>query len=117
MISIEPNLKKIELEHGSDYSIKHKNFSNIIEILTSYITFHPDRVYFTPEADFALRVKIDEIIKFQKEQAILLSEMILFLSAISKNRDSINRLNIRINLIMMMKTKMKMKMIMVKIKI
>ena len=93
MISIEPNLKKIELEHGSDYSIKHKNFSNIIEILTSYITFHPDRVYFTPEADFALRVKIDDIIKFQKEQAILLSEMILFLSAISKNRDSINRLD------------------------
>ena len=93
MISIEPNLKKIELEHGSDYSIKHKNFSNIIEILSSYITFHPDRVYFTPEADFALRVKIDEIIKFQKEQAILLSEMILFLSAISKNRDSINRLD------------------------
>ena len=93
MISIEPNLKKIELEHGSDYSIKHKNFSNIIEILTSYITFHPDRVYFTPEADFALRVKIDDIIKFQKEQAILLSEMVLFLSAISKNRDSINRLD------------------------
>ena len=93
MISIEPNLKKIELEHGSDYSIKHKNFSNIIEILTSYITFHPDRVYFTPEADFALRVKIDEIIKFQKEQAVLLSEMVLFLSAISKNRDSINRLD------------------------
>ena len=93
MISIEPNLKKIELEHGSDYSIKHKNFSNIIEILSSYITFHPDRVYFTPEADFALRVKIDEIIKFQKEQAVLLSEMVLFLSAISKNRDSINRLD------------------------
>ena len=93
MISIEPNLKKIELEHGSDYSIKHKNFSNIIEILSSYITFHPDRVYFTPEADFALRVKIDDIIKFQKEQAILLSEMVLFLSAISKNRDSINRLD------------------------
>ena len=93
MISIEPNLKKIELEHGSDYSIKHKNFSNIIEIISSYITFHPDRVYFTPEADFALRVKIDDIIKFQKEQALLLSEMVLFLSAISKNRDSINRLD------------------------
>ena len=93
MISIEPNLKKIDLEHGSNYSIKHKNFSNIIEILSNYITFHPDRVYFTPEADFALRLKIDDIIKYQKEQAVLLSEMVLFLSAISKNRESINRLD------------------------
>ena len=93
MISIEPNLKKIELEHGSDYSTKHKNFSKIIEILSNYITFHPDRVYFTPEADFASRLKIDGIIKCQKDQAILIGEMILFLSGISKNRESIERLD------------------------
>lgn len=93
MISIEPNLKKIELEHGSDYSTKHKNFSKIIEILSNYITFHPDRVYFTPEADFASRLKIDAIIKCQKDQAILIGEMILFLSGISKNRESIERLD------------------------
>ena len=93
MISIEPNLKKIELEHGSDYSTKHKNFSKIIEILSNYITFHPDRVYFTPEADFTSRLKIDGIIKCQKDQAILIGEMILFLSGISKNRESIERLD------------------------
>ena len=93
MLSIEPNLKKIELEHGSDYSTKHKNFSKIIEILSNYITFHPDRVYFTPEADFASRLKIDGIIKCQKDQAILIGEMILFLSGISKNRESIERLD------------------------
>ena len=93
MLSIEPNLKKIDLEHGSDYSTKHKNFSSIIELLSTYITFHPDRVYFTPEADFASRLKIDGIIKCQKEQAVLIGEMVLFLSAISKNRDSINRLD------------------------
>ena len=93
MLSIEPNLKKIELEHGSDYSTKHKNFSKIIEILSNYITFHPDRVYFTPEADFASRLKIDAIIKCQKDQAILIGEMILFLSGISKNRESIERLD------------------------
>ena len=93
MLSIEPNLKKIDLEHGSNYSTKHKNFSSIIEIISNYITFHPDRVYFTPEADFALRLKIDEIIKCNKEQAILLAEMVLFLSGISKNRESINRLD------------------------
>ena len=93
MLSIEPSLKKIDLEHGSDYSKKHKNFSNIIELLSTYITFHPDRVYFTPEADFASRLKIDSIIKYQKDQAILISEMILFLSGISKNRESINRLD------------------------
>ena len=93
ILSIEPNLKKIDLEHGSNYSIKHKNFSNIVEIISNYITFHPDRVYFTPEADFALRLKIDEIIKSNKEQAVLLAEMVLFLSGISKNRESINRLD------------------------
>jgi chromosome segregation ATPase len=93
MLSIEPNLKKIELEHGSEYSTKHKNFSKIIEILSNYITFHPDRVYFTPEADFASRLKIDGIIKCQKDQAILIGEMILFLSGISKNRESIERLD------------------------
>lgn len=93
LLSIEPNLKKIDLEHGTKYSTKHKNFSNIIEIISTYITFHPDRVYFTPDADFALRLKIDEIIKFNKEQAMLLAEMVLFLSGISKNRESINRLD------------------------
>ena len=93
LLSIEPNLKKIDLEHGTKYSTKHKNFSNIIEIISTYITFHPDRVYFTPDADFALRLKIDEIIKCNKEQAMLLAEMVLFLSGISKNRESINRLD------------------------
>ena len=93
LLSIEPNLKKIDLEHGTNYSTKHKNFSNIIEIISTYITFHPDRVYFTPDADFALRLKIDEIIKCNKEQAMLLAEMVLFLSGISKNRESINRLD------------------------
>ena len=93
LLSIEPNLKKIDLEHGTNYSTKHKNFSNIIEIISTYITFHPDRVYFTPDADFALRLKIDEIIKCNKEQAVLLAEMVLFLSGISKNRESINRLD------------------------
>ena len=93
MISIEPNLKKIELEYGPDYNIKHRNFSKILEILSTYITFHSDRVYFTPEADFPLRIKIDKIIKCEKEQAILLGEMVLFLSAISKNRDSINKID------------------------
>ena len=93
LLSIEPNLKKIDLEHGTKYSTKHKNFSNIIEIISTYITFHPDRVYFTPDADFALRLKIDEIIKCNKEQAVLLAEMVLFLSGISKNRESINRLD------------------------
>ena len=93
MLSIEPNLKKINLQHGSDYSIKHQNFSKIISILSTYITFHPERVYFTPEADFASRLKIDGIIKSQNEQAVLIGEMILFLSAISKNRESINNLD------------------------
>ena len=93
MLSIEPNLKKIELEYGPDYSVKHKNFSKIIEILSTYITFHSERVYFTPEADFPLHLKIDKIIKCQKDQAILLGEIVLFLSAISKNRDSINRID------------------------
>ena len=93
MLSIEPNLKKIELEYGPDYTVKHKNFSKIIEILSTYITFHPERIYFTPEADFPLHLKIDKMIKCQKDQAILLGEMVLFLSAISKNRDSINRID------------------------
>ena len=93
MLSIEPNLKKIELEHGTDYSTKHKNFSKILELLSNYIIFNPDRVYFTPEADFTSRLKIDGIIKFKKDQAILVGEMILFLSAISKNRESIDRLD------------------------
>ena len=93
MLSIEPNLKKINLQHGADYSIKHQNFSKIISILSTYITFHPERVYFTPEADFASRLKIDGIIKSQNEQAVLIGEMILFLSAISKNRESINNLD------------------------
>ena len=93
ILSIEPNLKKINLQHGSDYSIKHQNFSKIISILSTYITFHPERVYFTPEADFASRLKIDGIIKSQNDQAVLIGEMILFLSAISKNRESINNLD------------------------
>ena len=93
IISIEPNFKKIELNHGSDYKIKYNNFSKIIETFSNYLIHSPERVYFTTNADFATRLKIDSIIKCQKEQALLLGEMILFLSSISKNRDSFEKLD------------------------
>ena len=93
IISIEPNFKKIEINHGSDYKMKYSNFSKILEGLSNYLIHSPERVYFTTNADFATRLKIDSIIKCQKEQALLLGEMILFLSSISKNRDSFEKLD------------------------
>ena len=97
MLSIEPSLNKIELKHGSDYNIKHENFSKIIESLSNYLTHNPDRVYFTPNADFTTKLKIDGIIKCEKSQAILLGEMLLFLSSISKNRESFDKLDMCTN--------------------
>ena len=91
--SIEPNLAKVELNQATDYKIKYENFSKIIESLSNYLIHNPERVYFTSNADFASRLKIEEIIKCQKEQAILLGEMVLFLSSISKNRDSFEKLD------------------------
>ena len=93
IISIEPNLKKVELIHGSDYKIKHDNFSKIIESISTYLIYSPEQVYFTSYADFTSSLKIDGIIKCQKNQAILLGEMILFLSSISKKRDSFEKLD------------------------
>ena len=93
IISIEPNLKKVELIHGSDYKIKHDNFTKIIESLSNYLLYSPERVYFTSNADFSTSLKIDGIIKCRKNQAILLGEMILFLSSISKKRDSFEKLD------------------------
>ena len=93
IVSIEPNLKKVELVHDSDYKIKYENFSKIIEAISNYLIHSPERVYFTSNADFSICLKIDSIIKCDKDQAILLGEMILFLSSISKNRESFERLD------------------------
>ena len=93
IVSIEPNLKKVELVHDSDYKIKYENFSKIIEAISNYLIHSPERVYFTSNADFSICLKIDSIIKCDKDQAILLGEMILFLSSISKNRESFEKLD------------------------
>ena len=93
MLSIEPSLTKVELNHGSEYKIKHNNFSKIMESFSNYLTHNPDRIYFTPNADFISKIKIDGIIKCQKEQAILLGEMLLFLSSISKNKESFDKVD------------------------
>lgn len=93
MLSIEPSLPKVELNHGSEYKIKHNNFSKIMESFSNYLTHNPDRIYFTPNADFISKIKIDGIIKCQKEQAILLGEMLLFLSSISKNKESFDKVD------------------------
>ena len=92
LLSIEPNLKKLDLKYGSDYNIKHDNFSKIIESISTYLTHNPECIHFTSNADFASSLKIDGIIKCQKDQAILLSEMILFLSSISSNKESYEKL-------------------------
>lgn len=93
MLSIEPSLTKVELSHGSEYKIKHKNLTKIMESFSNYLTHNPDRIYFTPNADFISKIKIDGIIKCQKEQAILLGEMLLFLSSISKNKESFDKVD------------------------
>lgn len=93
MLSIEPSLTKVELNRGSEYKIKHNNFSKIMESFSNYLTHNPDRIYFTPNADFISKIKIDGIIKCQKEQAILLGEMLLFLSSISKNKESFDKVD------------------------
>ena len=93
MLSIEPSLTKVELNRGSEYKIKHNNFTKIMESFSNYLTHNPDRIYFTPNADFISKIKIDGIIKCQKEQAILLGEMLLFLSSISKNKESFDKVD------------------------
>ena len=93
MLSIEPSLTKVELNHGSEYKIKHNNFTKIMESFSNYLTHNPDRIYFTPNADFISKIKIDGIIKCQKDQAILLGEMLLFLSSISKNKESFDKVD------------------------
>ena len=95
IISIEPNLPKVEISQAAtDYNIKYQNFSKIIESLSNYLIHSPEQIYFTSNADFASKLKIDEIIKCQKDQAILLGEMVLFLSSISKKRESFEKLDL-----------------------
>ena len=94
ILSIEPNLKKVELVHDTDYKIKYENFSKIIESLSNYLIHNPERIYFTSKADFSSHLKIDSILKCEKDQAILLGEMLLFLSSISKNRESFEKLEL-----------------------
>ena len=56
IISIEPNIKKVELKQASDYKIKYENLSKIIETLSNYLIHSPERVYFTSNADFSSRI-------------------------------------------------------------
>ena len=92
ILSIEPTFGEINLNQGSDYAIRYDNFSIIKKAIKKYLSLNPERVNFTSNADFSNSLNEDKLIKKDKEQGILLGEMLLFLSSISSNKDSYERL-------------------------
>lgn len=92
MKSIEPKFDKLELTHDRDYGVRYGNFVSIINSVTTYLSNHQEKTNFSPLCDFKSQININDIIKNEKKQSIVLLEMIIFISSISSNKEHLDLL-------------------------
>ena len=92
LTSIEPNIGNINVTIDTDYGIRYGNFVSIIDTVMKYLLKHPKSTTFNSQTDFKSLLNINDIIQKDKNQLILLAEMIIFISSISSNRESLDNL-------------------------
>ena len=92
MISIEPNLNVIKLIDNSNFQGKYTNLVNIINKVTEYVLSLDDNSIIKNTTNFKSTININEIINNDKKALYKLFEMIIFVSAISSNTESFDRL-------------------------
>ena len=92
LTSIEPNIGNINVTIDTDYGIRYGNFVSIIDTVMKYLLKHPKSTTFNSQTDFKSLLNINDIIQKDKNQLILLAEMIIFISSISSNKESLDNL-------------------------
>ena len=92
LISIEPNLNVIKLIDNSNFQGKYTNLVNIINKVTEYVLSLDDNSIIKNTTNFKSTININEIINNDKKALYKLFEMIIFVSAISSNTESFDRL-------------------------
>ena len=81
--SIEPNIESINITSENDYGLRYANFVSIIDSVMKYLLKHPNSTTFNSKADFKSMLNINDILQKDKNQLILLAEMVIFISSIS----------------------------------
>ena len=89
---IKPNIGNINVTIDTDYGIRYGNFVSIIDTVMKYLLKHPKSTTFNSQTDFKSLLNINDIIQKDKNQLILLAEMIIFISSISSNKESLDNL-------------------------
>lgn len=88
---IEPRIesygKAFEITNENNFGIRYSNFLSIVEVLETYKASNPGKDNFRLTAKFSDIIKINDLLKESEEQLILLSEIIIFISAISSRKD------------------------------
>jgi hypothetical protein len=92
IIEIEPNIEelvgKIELSQDNSLGMRYSNIVTIINALQAYFEKSTEKYRFnTSKTDIKSVLKINELLKNDKSQLILLGEILLFLSTISSKVD------------------------------
>ena len=90
--SIEPNIESINITSENDYGLRYANFVSIIDSVMKYLLKHPNSTTFNSKADFKSMLNINDILQKDKNQLILLAEMVIFISSISSNKESLDNL-------------------------
>ena len=91
ILEIEPNIEangnKIDITDDASFGIRYANIVSIITAIENYKNKSPEKDRFTMNTNFKNIIIVNDLLKNNKEQLILLSELLLFLSSISSKKD------------------------------
>lgn len=91
IIEIEPNIEannnKIEITDDMSFGIRYANIVGIITAVENYKNRSSEKDRFTLNTNFKNLIIVNGLLKNDKDQLLLLSELLLFLSAISSKKD------------------------------
>ena len=91
ILEIEPNIEangnKIDITDDASFGIRYANIVSIITAIENYKNKSPEKDRFTMNTNFKNIIIVNDLLKNNKEQLIILSELLLFLSSISSKKD------------------------------
>jgi chromosome segregation ATPase len=92
MLNSEPKLEKIggrmEINNDSNFGIRYANIVSILNCLEKYLSKSPEKDRFSPQtSDFKNLIIINDLLKNDKDQIIILAEILLLLSSISSKKE------------------------------
>ena len=77
----------LELSKDESFGIRYANFTSIINAIDSYLSTHPDKDKIL-HTSIQVFISINDILKQEQPQLLLLSELLIFICSISINKDT-----------------------------